>query len=222
VKERIKLGLLLVFGAVWIMLGINPSYRQDWLLENALVLLAVPILVAGYRRMPFSLPSCVMIFAFLCLHEIGAHYTYSEVPYDPWWQSLTGHSLNAALGWERNHFDRLLHLLFGLLITYPMREMLMRLAGLRGAWSYLLPLAAVMALSLLYELIEWLAALVFGGDLGLAYVGTQGDVWDAQKDMACAAFAALAVILLAALIPGDPHAAAIADRPVSGPPRAAR
>jgi len=197
-KERIKLGLLLVFVAVWIALGINPLYRQDWLLENALVLLAVPMLVAGYRRMPFSLPSCVMIFVFLCLHEIGAHYTYSEVPYDQWWQALTGHSLNAALGWQRNHFDRLLHLLFGLLITYPMREMLLRLAGLRGAWSYLLPLAAVMALSLLYELIEWLAAVVFGGDLGLAYVGTQGDVWDAQKDMACAAVAALAVILLVA------------------------
>ena len=197
-KERIKLGLLLVFVAVWIALGINPLYRQDWLLENALVLLAVPMLVAGYRRMPFSLPSCVMIFVFLCLHEIGAHYTYSEVPYDQWWQALTGHSLNAALGWQRNHFDRLLHLLFGLLITYPMREMLLRLAGLRGAWSYLLPLAAVMALSLLYELIEWLAAVVFGGDLGLAYVGTQGDVWDAQKDMACAAVAALTIVLLVA------------------------
>jgi putative membrane protein len=197
-KERIKLGLLLVFVAVWIALAINPSYRQDWLLENALVLLAVPILVAGYRRMPFSLPSCVMIFVFLCLHEIGAHYTYSEVPYDQWWQALTGHSLNAALGWQRNHFDRLLHLLFGLLITYPMREMLMRLAGLRGAWSYLLPLAAIMALSLLYELIEWSAALVFGGDLGTAYLGTQGDVWDAQKDMACAAVGALAIILLVA------------------------
>ncbi len=195
-NERIKLGLLLVFVAVWIALGINPSYRQDWLLENALVLLAVPMLVAGYRRMPFSLPSCVLIFVFLCLHEIGAHYTYSEVPYDQWWQALTGHSLNTALGWQRNHFDRLLHLLFGLLIIYPMREMLVRLAGLRGAWSYLLPLAAVMALSLLYELIEWLAAVVFGGDLGLAYVGTQGDVWDAQKDMACAAVAAFTIILL--------------------------
>jgi len=197
-KERIKLGLLLAFVAVWIALGVNPLYRQDWLLENALVLLAVPLLVAGYRRMPFSLPSCVMIFVFLCLHEIGAHYTYSEVPYDHWWQSLTGHSLNAALGWQRNHFDRLLHLLFGLLIIYPMREMLVRLAGLRGAWSYLFPLSAVMALSLLYELIEWLAAVAFGGDLGMAYVGTQGDVWDAQKDMACAAVAALTIILLVA------------------------
>jgi putative membrane protein len=215
-KERIKLGLLLTFVVIWAALAINPSYRQDWVLENALVLLAVPMLVAGYRRMPFSLLSCVMLFTFFCLHEIGAHYTYSEVPYDQWWQYLTGYSLNAALGWQRNHFDRLLHLLFGLLITYPMREMLVRLAGLRGTWSYLLPLAAVMALSLLYELVEWAAAVVFGGDLGMAYVGTQGDVWDAQKDMACAALAAITVMLLAALIPGDADSALISDRSVSG------
>ena len=124
VKERIKLALLLAFVAVWIALGIDPLYRQDWLLENVLVLLVVPMLVIGYRHMPFSLTSCVLIFTFLCLHEIGAHYTYAEVPYDRWLQSLTGHSLNAAMGWERNHFDRLLHFLFGLLITFPMREML--------------------------------------------------------------------------------------------------
>jgi len=199
VKERIKLGLLLAFVVVWIALGVSPSYRQAWLLENVLVLLVVPMLVLGYRHMPFSLMSCVMIFIFLCLHEIGSHYTYSEVPYDLWLQSLTGHSLDAAMGWERNHFDRLLHLLFGLLITYPMREMLVRLAGLRGVWSYLFPLAAMMALSLIYELIEWAAALLFGGDLGIAYLGTQGDVWDAHKDMACAAFASLTVILLMAM-----------------------
>ncbi len=196
--ERIKLALLLAFLALWIALGINPLYRQDWLLENVLVLLVLPMLVLGYRRMPFSLPSCVMIFSFLSLHEIGAHYTYSEVPYDAWLQSLTGHSLDAAMGWERNHFDRLLHLLFGLLITYPMREMLVTLAGLRGLWSYLFPLTAILSLSLVYELIEWAAALVFGGDLGIAYLGTQGDVWDAHKDMACAAFAATGVILLVA------------------------
>jgi putative membrane protein len=194
-KERIKLGLLLAFVAIWIALAIDPWYRQDWLLENVLVLLVLPMLVLGYRRMPFSLTSCVMIFVFFSLHEIGAHYTYSEVPYDRWWQILTGHSLNAVLGWERNHFDRLLHLLFGLLITFPMREMLVRLAGLRGAWSYLFPLTAMMSLSLIYELIEWAAALVFGGELGMAYLGTQGDVWDAHKDMASAALGSLAVIL---------------------------
>jgi putative membrane protein len=208
VKERIKVALVLAFLAIWIALGINPSYRQDWLLENVLVLLVVPMLLLGYRRMPFSLPSCLMMFTFFCLHEIGAHYTYSEVPYDAWLHSLTGFSLDAAMGWERNHFDRLLHLLFGLLITFPMREMLVRLAGLRGVWSYLFPLAAMMSLSLIYELIEWAAALVFGGDLGIAYLGTQGDVWDAHKDMACAAFAALSIILLIGIsgISGRTHA----------------
>jgi putative membrane protein len=197
--ERIKLGLLLAFAAVWIALAINPLYRQDWLLENLLVIIVVPLLVMGNKRMPFSLPSSVMIFVFFCLHEIGSHYTYSEVPYDQWWKSLTGHSLNAALGWDRNHYDRLLHLLFGLLITYPMRETLVRLAGLRGTWSYLLPLAVIMSLSQVYELIEWAAALFFGGELGMAYLGTQGDIWDAHKDMALAILGSLAVLLVLSL-----------------------
>lgn len=198
-REKIKLALLVAFIAIFIVLGISPSYRQDWLLENVLVFVVVPLVALGDRRLRFSLSTCCMIFIFLGLHEIGAHYTYSEVPYDAWLQSLTGYSLNAAMGWERNHFDRLLHLLFGLLLTLPMRELLVKLAGLRGAWSYLFPLSAMLSLSLVYELIEWGAALVFGGDLGMAYLGTQGDVWDAHKDMACAAFAALFVILLAAL-----------------------
>jgi putative membrane protein len=198
-REGIKLSLLLAFIALWIALAIDPLYRQDWLLENVLVLLVLPMLVLGYRHMPFSLLSCVLIFTFLSLHELGAHYTYSEVPYEAWLQLLTGHSLNAAMGWERNHFDRLLHFLFGLLITHPMREMLVTLAGLRGSWSYLFPLSVMISLSMIYELIEWAAALVFGGDLGMAYLGTQGDVWDAHQDMACAAFASLAVILLIAI-----------------------
>ena len=197
--EQIKLGLLLAFLVLWIALAINPLYRQDWLLENVLVIIVVPLLVLGNRRMPFSLPSSVMIFVFLCLHEIGSHYTYSEVPYDQWWKSLTGHSLNAALGWDRNHYDRLLHLLFGLLITYPMRETLVRLAGLRGIWGYLLPLAVIMCLSQVYELIEWAAALVFGGELGMAYLGTQGDVWDAHKDMALAVMGSIFVLLAISL-----------------------
>ncbi len=198
-KALVKPALLLVFIAVCMALAINPLYRQDWLLENVLVLVVVPLLVLADRRVHFSLPSCFMMFVFLCLHEIGAHYTYSEVPYDAWLQALTGHSLNAAMGWERNHFDRLLHLLFGLLLALPMRELLVNMAGLRGAWGYLFPLAAMMSLSLIYELIEWAAALVFGGELGMAYLGTQGDVWDAHKDMACAAFGALFVILLRAI-----------------------
>lgn len=192
---RLPLLLLLAFAIIWILLAIAPSYRDDWLLENVLVFIAVPVLVLGWFRTPLSSASYALIFVFLVLHEIGSHYTYSEVPYDDWWASATGVSLNAALGWERNHYDRLLHALFGLLIAAPLRELLVRRAGLAGLWSYALPVIVVMASSTAYELIEWAAALVFGGDLGMAYLGTQGDIWDAHKDMACAALGAVASML---------------------------
>ena len=125
-RRRLPAVLLLAFAVIWVRLAIAPSYREDWLLENVIVFIAVPLLVLGWFRAPLSSPSYVLIFVFMVLHEIGAHYTYSEVPYDAWWQSVAGFSLNASLGWERNHYDRLLHGLFGILITAPLRELLVR------------------------------------------------------------------------------------------------
>ena len=153
--------------------------------------LAVVVLVATYRRFPLSRISYTLIFVFLCLHTLGAHYTYAEVPYDGWWASLSGVTFNELVGWERNNFDRVVHFSYGLLLAYPIRELFLRIAGVRGFWGYFLPLDLTMSTSMLFELIEWLAAEVFGGDLGVAYLGTQGDVWDAHKDMALASLGAL-------------------------------
>jgi putative membrane protein len=198
--RRYVLWLAGIFGALTAALGIAPWYRQDWLLENALVAAAVPVLWGIYRRIPFSKLSWTLVFLFLCLHEVGAHYTYSEVPYESWWRSLTGGSFNALVGWDRNNFDRIIHLAYGLMIACPVREIFVCLARLRGFWSYLIPLDLTMSSSALYELIEWGAAVVFGGDLGAAYTGIQGDEWDAQKDMVLAATGALVSLTLAALI----------------------
>jgi putative membrane protein len=137
-----------------------------------------------------------MIFLFLCLHEIGAHHTYAETPYDEWFKALTGASLNSLLGWERNNFDRAVHFAYGLLLAYPVREIFLRVANVRGFWGYFLPLDLTMSTSMLFELIEWWAAEFFGGDLGQAYLGTQGDVWDAHKDMALASLGALVAMLV--------------------------
>ena len=189
--RRFAAALLVAFSIVFVALGWSPSYRADWLLENLLVFLLLPLVVFGHRRLPLSKLSYTSIFLFLCLHEVGAHYTYSEVPYDAWCREIFGHELGPLLGWERNHFDRLVHFLFGLLLTYPTREIFLRIANARGFWGYLFPLLVVMSGSLLFELIEWAAALVFGGDLGMAYLGTQGDVWDSHKDSALATLGAL-------------------------------
>jgi putative membrane protein len=178
--------LLASFAAIWIVLAISPHYRQDWLLENVLVLLAVPLLACSHRRLPLSDLAYAAMFAFLLLHEIGAHYTYSEVPYDAWMQRAFGVSIDAAFGFTRNHYDRALHFAYGLCAMPAAIELIEARAAPRGLWRGLLPLAFVTSHSVLYELIEWSAALVFGGELGTAYLGTQGDPWDAQRDMALA------------------------------------
>jgi len=185
----ILLGVL--FAGVWVASAINPLHPADWLLENVLVALFVLAVILTYRWFVFSRVSMTLIFLFLCLHELGAHYTYAEVPYDEWIRSLTGRSLNEAMGWQRNHFDRFVHLCYGLLLAYPIREIFLRIVNVRGFWGYFLPLDLTMSTSMFYELIEWAAAEVFGGDLGMAYLGTQGDVWDAHRDMALASLGAL-------------------------------
>lgn len=194
----IVLGFL--FALVWAAFSIRPLDRADWLLENVLVVPFIACLVATSRSFPFSRVSYAMIFVFLCIHEIGAHYTYSGVPYDAWFQALTGGTLNSLLGWQRNHFDRLAHFSFGLLLAYPIREIFVRVADARGFWAYYLPLDVTMACSALFELIEWGAAETFGGDLGTAYLGTQGDPWDAQKDMALATLGAVLAMLSTAAV----------------------
>lgn len=176
--DRFALLMLVAFLVFWGLLAIQPMYRGDWLLENVLVFVAIPVLVSLHPILPLSKISYTQIFIFLCLHEIGAHYTYAAVP--------SGELLD-FIGGDRNHYDRLVHFSYGLLLTYPVREIVLRVSRARGFWTYLLPWLIVISTSTLFELLEWLAALVFGPDLGIAFMATQGDVWDTQKDMALAA-----------------------------------
>jgi putative membrane protein len=191
---------LALFGAVWLLLAISPKDRADWALENVLVFLFVPALVLSLRFFPLSRLSWGLILLFLSLHLVGAHYTYAEVPYDAWSEALLSFRLSDALGLERNHFDRLVHFSYGLLLAYPMRELFFRVADARGFWAYFLPLDLTLSTSALFELFEWGAAELFGGDLGIAYLGTQGDVWDAQKDMALAGLGALIAMSVTLLV----------------------
>ncbi len=188
--------LLLLYAVLWVALAIDPHDRADWALENALVLAFGLGMWAAHRQFVFSRVSYTLIFAFLCLHAVGAHYTYAEVPYNAWWQALTGDSFNSMFGWERNHYDRLVHFSYGLLLAYPIREIFLRVAEVRGFWGYFLPLDFTLSTSAMFEMFEWAAAEVFGGDLGVAYLGTQGDVWDAHKDMGLAALGAVVAMLV--------------------------
>ena len=198
--RRYLLLLATLYAAVWIALAIDPVDRADWILENVLVLVFVAMMAVTYRRLVFSRISYTLMFAFLCIHAIGAHYTYSLVPYDDWFIHLTGTPLNETLGWERNNFDRVVHFSYGLLLAYPIREVFLRIAEVRGFWGYFLPLDLTMSTSMIFELIEWAVAEGLGGDLGMAYLGTQGDVWDGHKDMALASLGALVAMTATAML----------------------
>lgn len=182
--------LAAVLALIWLLAAIRPNYRHDWLLENLLVFVAIPLIARFGPGLRFSDASYTCLFVFFALHLLGAHYTYAEVPYPQWYQAISGHSFTADFGAGRNHFDRLVHFLYGLLMARPAMELLGARAPPQGIWRWLLPVLFLISHSVIYELVEWAAALLFGGDLGAAYLGTQGDVWDAQKDMALAALGA--------------------------------
>jgi putative membrane protein len=172
--NRLLQGLVIWLILLWTITSIEPFNRRDWLLENLLVFFYGTLLVASYRRFAFSNRSYVLFTVFMSLHLVGAHYTYAEVPFGFW--------LQETLGLDRNHYDRIVHFSFGLLIAYPFREVLIRAAGVVQSWSWFLTVAVVLAFSGFYEVIEGIVAMIVDPELGMAYLGTQGDVWDAQKD----------------------------------------
>ncbi|AVG39613.1 DUF2238 domain-containing protein [Achromobacter insolitus] len=199
-RRRYLYTLGVLFAIIWTALAIAPHDRADWALENALVLAFGAALLVTRRWFVFSRTSYTLIFLYLCLHAVGAHYTYSLVPYDDWWRALTGHGFNSMVGWERNNFDRVVHFSYGLLLAYPIREIFLRVVEVRGFWAYFLPMDVTLSTSALYELLEWGAAATVGSELGAAYLGTQGDIWDAQKDMALAAAGAVIAMAITALV----------------------
>ena len=180
---RLLLGLLLSYGLFWTWLAISPFDRRDWLLENLLSLTLVAVLVLTYRRFQFSTISYCLIGLFMTLHAIGAHYTYAEVPFGFW--------LKDFLSLSRNPFDRIAHFSYGFLLVYPLRELLVRLAGVRGLWASYLSVSGILAQSGFFEVVEAVVASSVSPELGSTYLGTQGDEWDAQKDMAAALAGAL-------------------------------
>lgn len=157
---------------------------------------AIPVLVATRDRMRFSSTSYVCMFIFFVLHSIGAHYTYAMVPYDRWWGALTGSTINELFGWDRNHYDRLVHFLYGVLMLPPSAELLQRYSPGRAGWRWVMPVLFITSHSAIYETVEWIAASVVAPDLGSAYLGTQGDEWDAQQDMALATVGAILATLV--------------------------
>ena len=177
---------------VIVLTGYRPEKVFDWWLENIAALTFMAVLAATYRRWPLSNLSYVLIFVYLSMHEWGAEYKYSDVPLGEW--------MKPWLHTTRNHYDRVMHFSYGLLLSYPMQEWFMRVVGVTSNWRYLLPVESTLAFSACYEMLEALAASVLTPERGEEFVGMQGDMWDSQKDMLMAGLGAVtAMVVLAAV-----------------------
>jgi putative membrane protein len=145
------------------------------MLENTLTFIFLAFLLLTYRKYTFSDLSYLLITVYLCLHIYGAKYTYAENPFGYW--------LKDYFHASRNHYDRIVHFSFGFLLAYPMRELFLSWLKYPALVSWILPIEITLSISAFYELIEWAVADVFFAAQGAAYLGTQGDIWDAQKDI---------------------------------------
>ena len=177
---------------------IAPLYpREQWLQHAATIPLLVAAVVAARRRW-LSDAAIACCLAFLLLHALAARWIYSYVPYETWCDAAFGSGPAEWFGWRRNHFDRLVHVAFGVLLTPPLRELAQR-AGLRPVAACATAWLTVAGASACYEVFEWLLAVVAAPEMAERYNGQQGDPWDAQKDMALAMAGSTAVLAWYAL-----------------------
>ena len=140
--------------------------------------------------------SYLLVVLFLWLHILGARWIYSFVPYDDWFEAILSTGLNPYFEWERNHYDRAVHFCFGLLFLIPFREVLIRFGRISGPLVMAVAWSLIMTVSAVYEIVEWQLAVWMSPEYAESYNGQQGDVWDAQQDMALAAAGALLAIVL--------------------------
>lgn len=166
----------------------HPDTVFDWALENTLVFVFVPIMIWSYRKLPLSDLSYILMLTYLCIHEFGAHYKYSDVPLGEW--------LKPLLHTHRNHYDRIAHFAFGLLLSYPMQEIFMRSGRVTGMLRYYLPVECTLALSSIYEMLEAASASILTPQRLEEFVGMQGDPWDSQEDMLMAGLGSIVCMIV--------------------------
>jgi len=189
-KNNILLKLLLaVFFGIWISTLIGTSNLTNWFTENTLTVIFLVGLIITYKKYKFSDLSYLIITLYLCLHVYGAKYTYAENPFGYW--------LKDVFNLERNHYDRIVHFSFGFLLSYPLRDYFKNHFQWPTWVCFVLPCEIALSFGGAYEIIEWAVADIFFPAEGIAYLGTQGDIWDAQKDMALAWLGA--IIMMSAI-----------------------
>jgi len=185
---RIPLMLLSVVTVVCIATVVDPpAGRTNWLLEVGPGLAGIIVLIGLYRRFPMS----HMVYFFVFLHMFiliyGGYYTYAETPLGNWAKEV--------FGFSRNHYDRVGHVALGVFPAFIIREVLLRNTPLRrGGWLYFIVISVVLAVAAFWELLEWWVTLLVASDVGSAFLGSQGDIWDAQWDMFLALIGAMVAL----------------------------
>lgn len=178
--------LSLLYFVVFVFSAFEPASRAVWIAEIIPALIILAIIWGISRHFEFSTTAYCLMFVWLTLHTIGAKYTFAEVPFE-WFNQL--------IGSERNNFDRVAHFSIGL-YAYPIAEYLLRNKLMSAKLALSFALFAIMSLAAGYEIIEWWYAALAGGDEGIAFLGSQGDIWDAQKDMLMDTLGAISSLLL--------------------------
>lgn len=187
-QNRLLQVLSVVFLIYWVSTLVGTTNLSNWFMENALVIIFLGILAFTYKKFQFSDTSYIFICIYLLLHIYGAKYTYAENPFGYW--------LKDYFNFNRNHYDRIVHFSFGFMVAYPMRDFFYNKMEFPNWVCWILPIEITLSFSCLYELIEWAVADVFFPEQGIAYLGCQGDIWDAQKDMFMAFCGALIITLI--------------------------
>jgi putative membrane protein len=189
-EDRWNRSLMAAFLVLWAVSCIRLPHPEYFVIQHVPTVLATAALIMVERKQAVDRLGFTFIVLFLTLHLLGGRYLYSFVPYDDWSQKILGVSITELFGFQRNHYDRLVHVCFGLLFAYPLAWFFHKRLGLAGWWPMILAVCVILAAGAVYEIAEWLAAMTFAPDWAEAYNGQQGDIWDAQRDMACAAVGA--------------------------------
>lgn len=185
-KNKALYYLTVIYSVIFIFSAYSPHSRAVWFAEIIPALGILGVIFWASSKLTFSRTAYFLMFIWLGLHTIGAKYTFSEVPFD-WFNQL--------IGSERNNFDRVAHFSIGF-YAYPIAEYLIRKKLCQPILAGMFGLFAMMAVAAGYEIIEWWYAVLAGGEEGIAFLGSQGDIWDAQKDMLCDTSGALFSLLL--------------------------
>jgi len=196
-KHAVPLILAIIFIAMSLWAGISPNDRAVWYAETTPLFIVFLALVFTYKKFKFSNTAYILMSVWLLLHTIGAKYTFAAVPFE-WGNEF----LTPIFGDGRNHFDRLAHFSIGF-YAFAMSEWLLRKHKCTFGTALWFGLFFMMSVAGAYEIIEWLYAVIKGGNAGIEFLGSQGDIWDAQKDMLCDTLGAIFSLILFVFIRPD-------------------